>query len=755
MRDEPRPLLAGRASEPPLSQVALAAGSVVAYILAFYFLYPKVGDNAAAMTLVPVVAIAMVWGAKAGALSAVLSILLNTLLLNSVGESGWDVGLRPGALPGEIGSIVTGAIVGRMRDLRVQIQRELADRKRAEATLDSTNASLQAQHDFALQVMNAMAHGLIVTNNDRRFMFVNSAFARMVGYAPEALIGKTAEDMTEGEDRTFIREQVRRRHLGESSTYETRMKRADGTYVHILISAVPRWQDGRVVGAIAAVTDLTEQKQAAEALRKSEERYRHLVDRASDIIFETDGRGAITFINPMALRILGYTKEELLGRHFLDLVAPDARKAAEQFYKQQLVGKIASTYYEMPALTNDGTEIWLGQNVQLIAEDDRGTRLQAVARNITARKRAEQALEDANARLAISVEELERRDRENTLLMEMGELLQACQTFEEGYEIVIRFVPQLFPEMPGGLALLKPSKDFLETVVSWGNLPPEGRLFAPDDCWAVRRGHAHRVDDPRTGMLCRHVPDPMPGGYMCVPMVVAGETMGILHLRSAGPEPREPEDVQRRADARGRLAVTVGETIALALSNMRLRDTLRAQSIRDPLTGLFNRRYMEESMSRELHRAAREGVPVAAIMLDLDHFKLFNDTFGHAAGDALLRALARSLQQNIRADDIACRYGGEEFTLILPAISTDDALRRAQQIRESIKHLNVQHLGASLGSVSVSIGVSFFPEHGETVEALLRAADAALYCAKAEGRDRIVIFHAGLRNEGAFTRAGL
>jgi diguanylate cyclase (GGDEF)-like protein len=178
--------------------------------------------------------------------------------------------------------------------------------------------------------------------------------------------------------------------------------------------------------------------------------------------------------------------------------------------------------------------------------------------------------------------------------------------------------------------------------------------------------------------------------------------------------------------------------MALALANLRLRESLRNQSIRDPLTGLFNRRYMQESLEREIHRANRDQSPIGVVMIDLDHFKNFNDTFGHPAGDALLRALAHLLQSHVRGEDIACRYGGEEFALILPHTSLDVTWQRAELLREKFKHLQPLHDGQVLGSITLSVGVAVYPAHGANGEAVLQAADSALYRAKHSGRDRAV-----------------
>jgi diguanylate cyclase (GGDEF)-like protein len=169
------------------------------------------------------------------------------------------------------------------------------------------------------------------------------------------------------------------------------------------------------------------------------------------------------------------------------------------------------------------------------------------------------------------------------------------------------------------------------------------------------------------------------------------------------------------------------------------REELRVLSVRDALTGLYNRRYLEASLERELHRAERSQVPLAVIMLDIDHFKRFNDTEGHAAGDALLKGLGDLLQASVRRDDIACRYGGEEFVMILPGMPVELAKGRAEELRQAMHQADFQHEGRNLGTVTVSLGVAVFPEHGIAIGPLLQAADKALYLAKSQGRDCVVV----------------
>jgi diguanylate cyclase (GGDEF)-like protein len=179
----------------------------------------------------------------------------------------------------------------------------------------------------------------------------------------------------------------------------------------------------------------------------------------------------------------------------------------------------------------------------------------------------------------------------------------------------------------------------------------------------------------------------------------------------------------------------------MALTNLKLREKLRTQSVRDPLTGLFNRRYMEETLERELRRAERKAVPVGIIMLDLDHFKTFNDSFGHLGGDALLRSVGEFVQARFRREDVVCRYGGDEFAIILPETSLEATGQRAEQLREEIKTLQVQYRGKPLSGITLSAGLAAFPEHGTALDNLMQSADTALYRAKIEGRDRVVTAH--------------
>ncbi len=337
------------------------------------------------------------------------------------------------------------------------------------------------------------------------------------------------------------------------------------------------------------------------------------------------------------------------------------------------------------------------------------------------------------------VKELELRTKQMSAMNEMGDLLQCSGTVQEACEVVSHFVQKLFPEAPSGaLYLFRSSRDLIEAAVRWGKKDVLAPTFPPEACWSLRRGQPHWSESPGGGMACQHLTRSSSLESLCVAMVAQGNTIGVLHL--------EFEDATRPRNGSGtireshqQLAVSVASQIALSLASLQLRETLREQSIRDPLTRLFNRRFLEESLERELQLASRKKQATSVLFLDLDHFKRFNDTFGHDAGDMVLQSLADLFRTFFRATDICCRYGGEEFAIILPESSAQDAAIRADALRSEVRSLRLQYKKQSVGTLSISAGVAAFPEHGSTSGELLEIADHCLYESKARGRDVVTV----------------
>ena len=359
--------------------------------------------------------------------------------------------------------------------------------------------------------------------------------------------------------------------------------------------------------------------------------------------------------------------------------------------------------------------------------------LEGLRREARRSQRLEAATRRAAAGLEDSLAQLGQVAEQRAALGRYASLLQSCASVAEALRVTGQVVAQLLPRTGGRCYLLRASQDLAETAIVFGAPTLASTdLLLPADCWALRRGQAHCLDDARTGVACAHVAAeqaPAATWSLCLPLLAQGTPLGLLHVSGDAGTDRDQAQL---------LLTSVAEQLGLALVNLQLRDKLRAQSLRDPLTGLHNRRYLDESLPRELTRCLRRGLPLAVLMLDVDHFKSFNDSHGHAAGDALLAAIAHALQDSVRGEDLACRYGGEEFTIVLVEATRADALRRAEEIRGAVARVTVQHLRQVLGPRTVSIGLAMLPDHGETPEALLQAADRALYRAKAEGRDRVV-----------------
>jgi diguanylate cyclase (GGDEF)-like protein len=353
-------------------------------------------------------------------------------------------------------------------------------------------------------------------------------------------------------------------------------------------------------------------------------------------------------------------------------------------------------------------------------------------------RQAEESLRQSRESLLARLDELELRDRDHVTLSKLSNYLNSCLTSEEACSVITSFAPQVLPSNVGTLYRISSPGGYLERLASWGDIPSEDKLFALQDCWALRRGRLHWIGDTGNGLLCQHVAGAAESilPYLCIPLIAHSETMGLLFLQRLQ-LPSNALDGSAALESKLQLASALGEAISLALSNLKLRDTLRQQSIRDPLTGLYNRRFLEEYLVHERVRASRKNRPLSVIMLDIDHFKRFNDTFGHDAGDAILRRMGLLLQGHVRGSDIACRIGGEEFALLLPEVSLPIAYQRAENILETVRRLQIKHRGQVLGAITVSLGVASFPKHGETPEALIRAADRALYQAKEGGRNKL------------------
>ena len=326
---------------------------------------------------------------------------------------------------------------------------------------------------------------------------------------------------------------------------------------------------------------------------------------------------------------------------------------------------------------------------------------------------------------------LEARKYFDETLARVTELIQACQTMDEAMHVLETTMPDLTLGRRGAAALLRQSRDVLEVAARWGDGIKGEQTYVPDACWSLRLGRAYAHVPSHGGPGCRHVHETN-DGHVCVPVFVQGQTLGVITISTGGMGP----------EAAGRFLSEMEAAIAsigLALFNVRLRQSLRELSIRDPLTGLHNRRFAEEVLDKEFARARRSGVPFSVLMMDVDHFKRFNDSHGHEAGDRVLKEVGQLITREFREGDVGCRFGGEEFLVLLHETDAAEAFERADHFRRALRAVPVVHAGEMLGPVTISIGIAEAPRDGASPQAVVAAADAALYQAKAAGRDRVVV----------------
>ncbi len=609
--------------------------------------------------------------------------------------------------------------------------------------------ALKQERDFISALLETVGALVVVLDPEGRIVRFNHACELATGYIFDVVKGKHYWDLllpaAEIEPAKTYFQQLRAGSF--PSCYEGYWVNIDGS--HRLINWTNTClvgEDGAVRHIIGTGIDITRRRQAEAALERLRLQNEMILNAAGEGIFGVDLEGRATFFNPAALEKFGYQAEELLGQLMHELIhymktdgSPLPREDCPLHASLQ-DGKTRRITDDV-FWNKEGKPFPVEYVTTPLIEKGELVGAATVFRDVTEHKQWEGELQAANERLKLLVSESQERNRNISLINEMNEAFQTCQISKEAYQAIGHFAPRLFPAEGGALYALNDSRNLLEAMTVWGESPPSESMFAPEECWAIRRGRLYALEDAGSGLPCPHISGALAGGYLCVPMAAQGETLGILHVRlhPAGREHEPGAPLSPLMEAKQSLALTVSENIALALANLKLRETLRGQAIRDPLTGLFNRRYLEETLNRELHRIQRLGSCLGAVMIDLDHFKEYNDTYGHDGGDAMLSAVGALIKTHCRAEDIQCRYGGEEFLLILPGVSLEVTLERAEKLREAVKELKIQHRDRYINPTTMSLGVAVFPDHGPTGEDLIRAADNALYLAKAQGRNRVVV----------------
>ncbi len=585
-------------------------------------------------------------------------------------------------------------------------------------------------------VLNNVGDVIFQLNPQGAWTILNTAWTQLSGHAIENTLGKGFLAYFHPDDRNQCLSALSAIAAGGTEHYERNVQlvreNGEACWVKVDLRRTRSMSDDEYAIS-GSIVDISSRIRAEKALRESEQRYALALEAASDGMWFHDLIADQISFSQHWKEMLGYSADEMQNN--VQTVVKLMHPADIGRYKVALQNHLERSLpmaLEVRLRPKEGEYRWFNLRGQAVW-DEHGVALHmaGAATDATARKEAEAESKWLNEKLNISVNELQQRTNELSKLREMADLVQSCTSLEEAYRIVGDFAQQLFSASSGAAYALNPSRNLVEATTVWGDISAAEEVFDPEDCWALRRTKINLVDTSHSTLKCAHVKGTTQGGYLCLPLSAQGETFGILHLRDTASKGVE------RLSGRANLIELFAEQIALALGNLKLRETLRSQSIRDPLTGLFNRRYLEETLAREERRAIRANMPIGLIVFDVDHFKRLNDTHGHDAGDAVLRALGSLLQTHVREGDIACRYGGEEFVIALPGASLAITRERANELRKLTEKLTSFIPGRSIDKVTISLGAAAYPNHGATWQEVIQAADKALYKAKQGGRNRV------------------
>jgi PAS domain S-box-containing protein len=490
---------------------------------------------------------------------------------------------------------------GAVRNLDVSMREVFWDGKQQYQTLyhditerKQTEKALKASEENFRNSMDNTLVGIRISDIDNRTLYANQALLDIFGYKNiDEVRAKSPQEYYSPE--SYADYLAMRGKYGNGEIIPDQVDidiiRKDGTVRHLqALFKIVLWDGKQQYQTL--YNDITERKQAAEALHESEEKYRLIVENSSDFIYTLNAKGEFIYVSPSVKNILGYNPTDLIGRAFTSLVHPDDLQVIEEAIRRHNAGeKQPSVGDEYRFRNAAGVWRWhISRGNRMVNTGGKLFNFIGIANDVTEMKRLEEETKQTNERLASMVKKLEEQQRQNTILTEMRDMLQACSKMEETAPIIMGFMKKLFPASQGALFLLSNSRSDLESIVTWGDFPTssDNNVFAPDSCWGLRRGHAHVVDDINIGPICPHLINTPSAPYICLSLMAKGDIVGLLHLKSfnsVSGQNTETSDLRQ-------MALTLSEYLSLSIANVKLSESLSRQSIQDPQSGLYNRRFM-------------------------------------------------------------------------------------------------------------------------------------------------------------------
>jgi diguanylate cyclase (GGDEF)-like protein/PAS domain S-box-containing protein len=658
--------------------------------------------------------------------------------------------LSPGWVWARIEAIIDDQ--GQVKGLQ-GVAMDISDRKMAEIALRESEARFR-------NLFESNIVGMLFASNQGEIIDANDRFLEMIGFTREELdMGLVRwDELTPPEYDQKDQEIIARLQNYETpEPWQKEYYRKDGSRIPVLVGVASI--DVKLKYTICIVVDMTEQQKTLHQYQVTEAKLAELNAQLEQRILE---RTQSLQENEERLKLafnaanMGYWDLDLLTNGIVwsesleqmmglkpgsfdgdlekvsQMMHPDDRDLVMKTLEQSIHNNQPYDL-EFRFIKPDGSLRWAASKGIVIRDQNNvPIRVIGVDVDVTRRKQFEEELQKVNQVLEDRLDELKQRNAEMLILSGITDYLQSCFSVKDACGVITTLAQPLFPDCYGGIFILSPQNNCLERFTFWGNPLCSDDVFTPLDCWALRRGRSHGVQQGQHALFCNHVNDQhLPLASLCIPLIAQGETLGLLFLCTL------KEEVL--PDIRQQLAKTVAEQLSLAIANLKLREKLEEQSLRDPLTKLFNRRYLAQYLTQELARAKRHGYSVGVMMIDVDHFKYFNDSLGHEAGDHILVSISNLLKNNIRTSDVACRYGGEEITVILPDTTLQEALQKAEFLRQAIAEMKVEYSGKIVNGITASFGVACYPDHGEKGPEIIQIADKALYDAKQAGRNRVIV----------------
>lgn len=626
-------------------------------------------------------------------------------------------------------------------------QVDITERRAMEQELRQSRAQLKVIFDHA-------GVGIRLLDWKGEHIFSNARWAEMLGRSPEELLGQPESNFLYKSDIPYSRYLFESLLKGETSDYhlQARYHRKDGSLFWGDVSCTRILDENGNLQSIAGfITDISAQKQAEITLRETERRFRDILENVYLFAVILNPQGEIVFANDYLLQSTQWRREEITGQSWFDIFIPGSKQHQEDFLRAMQRGTIASRHEGALQTRNRERRLVSWSNLLLRDANGNISGMASLGEDITERRRAQEA-------------EKEQRQYAEALQATLTALTSSLN-FEETLDRILENVDRVIPLDAVNISLVK--RGVAHIVRSKGY---EKFGFSPEEVAQVKlslkkTSNMRCMVETRRPIVISNVqnyPDWVKihsanwiQSYIGAPILVDDEVVGFISADNATPNFFNEGHAQRLQAFSMQAAIAIKNARLFEKSrrsqqslgranrslktelknNEALRAQLREQAIRDPLTHLYNRRYLEETLQREISRCEREKLPVSVVMLDIDFFKSVNDTYGHTAGDALLKHLAAMLLNDTRRGDVACRYGGEEFVVVLPGASLEIALQKAEKWRLEFAKTELEFGPFRIGA-TVSLGIACYPQHSLTSIGVISAADQGLYQAKQTGRNR-------------------